>query len=541
MKTVLKLSMLALSIALVGCNEKVSPELEASNSTTPTPPPPTAAPEEYYFSVTNASDVLLNYKVHKTGIGNGNTACEIRNTTGMSNDLFRASQAANDITCFFEAEELSLMYGGFSFDINASKNTCDYIAYSPYGFYDRIPGDSTAQYYEVECPAATTLQAHVDLAVSPARLNIDLRDNSGVNIGCGKTVIADYHADDHPQGIVPGVRTGFDSHSDEEYCAFDYSAQNGGPNCDIGTITVNTITVNHTPATATDPEVVTQSVTPRTINCAGRVSNCLAGPITEMTSRFTSYIEYHQQTVGQVGKVNYEYDGLFADSPDEESKQTTKTYVNFRRTLASKNINFIDSLDGDYNTKWGGIYAKIFDPQVMDYYSRNYRMDGVTRQITSAQLITESKKDTMYSRVPLAADPIVGLSYNNRSYAVNPFYTFYCLDTAFDIKARIRMVVREWDRLFSTTTADLEDLSDLYKTGNARRQDTGNLVEVNNDMDNLISYNDKADPDDHIMMQRTAGVYDPMTTIWNPLPTADFPDGWFNNDPDNGIFTNGEL
>ena len=30
----------------------------------------------------------------------------------------------------------------------------------------------------------------------------------------------------------------------------------------------------------------------------------------------------------------------------------------------------------------------------------------------------------------------------------NPFYTFYCLDAAYDFKARIRLVVREWDKTF---------------------------------------------------------------------------------------------
>jgi len=149
MKKVTKLSYLAMTILVVSCNEKVSPELLQSNNTAPT----TVAvpPEEYYFSVTNSSPVMQGFKLHKTGPGNKSAPCEVRNTTGLSNEIFAGDQTANDITCFFEAEELTLLHGGFSFEIGSSKNTCDYVGYSPYGFYDRIPGDSSATYHYISC------------------------------------------------------------------------------------------------------------------------------------------------------------------------------------------------------------------------------------------------------------------------------------------------------------------------------------------------------------------------------------------------------
>jgi hypothetical protein len=117
---------------------------------------------------------------------------------------------------------------------------------------------------------------------------------------------------------------------------------------------------------------------------------------------------------------------------------------------------------------------------------------------------------------------------------VNPYYTFYCFDKAFDVKARIRMVVREWDRIFPTDTSDLELLSDLGKGVNAR-QDSTVVYEVPGDSDGWLYINDLEDWDDHIPMQRTPGVFVPTSTIWQPLPTAGYPEGFFNP----AYFTNG--
>jgi hypothetical protein len=47
--------------------------------------------------------------------------------------------------------------------------------------------------------------------------------------------------------------------------------------------------------------------------------------------------------------------------------------------------------------------------------------------------------------------------------------------------------------------------------------------------------NDIYDWDDHIPMERTPGVFNASTTMWNPVGTATFPFGFFNP----VYFTNG--
>jgi len=117
-------------LTIWACNEKVSPELQGANSTTPENEI-VELPEEYYFKITDESPTLLNYKLHKTGPTNANKECSIKKNEALTNDEYKTGtpESGLDISCFMEAEELSLHHGGMSFGIYASKNTCDYVAY----------------------------------------------------------------------------------------------------------------------------------------------------------------------------------------------------------------------------------------------------------------------------------------------------------------------------------------------------------------------------------------------------------------------------
>lgn len=513
MKTVTKLSIIALAILLAGCNEKVSPELQSSNSTAPDPTPTTpTTPEEFYFSVTDASPTMANFKLHKTGPGNATSKCEVRNTTGITNDDFRIPNSPNDITCFFEAEELALYFNGFSFDINASKNTCDYVAYSPFGFYDWMPGDSTGAYTHVLCANSDTGDAHVP--AGGADEGIDVSVSGGGSIKCNQMASED---------IASATRVPFTYTDDIDLCHYDHS-KDAGPNCDIGTITVNVLTVTRTLATDTNPETVTGTRTTRTINCNGAIAACVEGPTKEIDPTTARSTEITASVYDQVTKINYSLPGLI----DNKYKSNRK-YVNYRRDLASKNINYITALNtsAPYKSVWSDTsYGKIFDPQVMDFYKENLMLDGVTQIINTDDDLTAwnavAISDNSHKWRPYAIEPFVGLVNtsdpdNIRGSHVNPFYTFYCLDTAYDIKARIRMMVRDWDRIYSTSSSELEYLSDLFR-GPSARQDMHNYVEVTADLDGNIMFNDQGDWDDLIPMDRTPGTFDPFSTVW--LPSA---------------------
>jgi hypothetical protein len=105
---------------------------------------------------------------------------------------------------------------------------------------------------------------------------------------------------------------------------------------------------------------------------------------------------------------------------------------------------------------------------------------------------------------------MLGLS---SSYQTNPFYIFECLDSARELKARIRMVVRDWDRIFWDTNIDgsdnsnLELLSDIYMTSDPSINNHARMDYMAIDPDDELSnFNDYLDWDDLIPMARDSGA-----------------------------------
>ncbi len=497
---------------LTACNEKISPELQNANVTTPTTST-TVAPTEYYFTVENTVPSIFGFRLHKTGSGNASASCEVRSTTELSNDVFRGSPAANDISCYYDAEELSLLNNGFSFDVKASKNTCQYVSYMPFGYYNRMPGDSSATYYEIDCSGAVT-SSHIT-TVDGLIADVNLIESGGGRPSCGSSLISDAY-------IPAGTRQSFPQpESDGDYCRFNYDDSNP-MDCDVGTINIESISI--TPPAEVEPPAVpgppTFSRSSRTIKCGGKVTNCIRGPTKEISTKLTRVIQHNQTTQNQDFSKSYKYPGI-------EGTPILYEYANYRRNLASLNMDFIDSfnLGAAYKSVWSNSsFNKTFNPSVMEYYAANLMLDGVTPLVTSTVISAESIRNNKWLAKPLAAEPFMGLEGNR----VNPFYTFYCLDGAYDIKARIRLLVREWDRVIPTSTSDLELLSDLYK-GTTARQDVPDYVELNDDLDSVIYFNDVRDWDDFIPMERTPGAFSSVGTIWSPKATGFYPNGWFNN------------
>lgn len=517
MKTVQKLSLLTLALLVASCNEKVSPELQNSAATTPDA---TVAvpPAEYFFKITNTSPVLLNYKLHKTGTGNSTAACEVRNTTGLSSDIFRGNTAANDISCYFDAEELSLRAGGMNFQIEASANTCDFVGYSPFSYYQAVPGDSSGAFTQVTCANDTTTASHILTAAGDRGISVATASGQ---LDCGDWATRD---------IADGTRVKFSPTDDAELCRFNYP--DTGLNCDIGEITINELVVTYTPPgddPATQPETLKHEVKRRIVNCGGLVESCVDGAIklsTVVTAGATSRVTeiYTPEINKDFKSEEYKFPKLIGTSTG------SNRYANFRRNLASLNIDYVSADDSAptfaaYKSAFGiAAFGKTFNPNLVDLYSANKKMDG-SQLVTQAMIDSVKSPGNMYVAVPLAGDPFMGLS-DFGGERVSPFYTFYCFDTAYDIKARVRMVVRDWDRVFPTND-DIEYLSDIWRGVNSK-QDNPNYVELPDDEDTHIPFNDIADWDDIVPMQRTSGAYVPASTIWQPLPVAGYPDGFFN-------------
>ena len=506
MKSIMKnLSLLTMGLLIYSCNEKISPELQTGNSTTI---PTATVPEEYYFKVTSKSPTILNYLLHRTGDGNHSKECKVSSSgTPFSSDLYIGDsstahdQKSYDISCYFETEELSLFFNGLSFSVDASKNTCEYIGYAPYSYYDAIPGKTEASFVGITCDQGLT-DAHA-AALAPGK---GATYNGGTPVRCGYMVDVSI-ADDTLRKEIPIPQ------ERQEMCVFDYETLGGGngQNCDTGRPYFTIYNVFNSSA---DPLVITPAITlteSTRHTCGGSIISCVEGAIKQVSSLSGAA----RGTEIMASQLNTDFTKTYELPSLMGIRGGNFDIVNFRKGLAAKDINYLD-----YSTvnepQWSGSGIEAFDPNIMEKFAANQYADNSTIIDTTVDftnptmttyetvVVADGIRKTMY-----AADPFLGLNGSR----VNPFYTFYCLDRAYEIKARIRMVVRDWDRVFSPGASYLELISDSGQPLASRRQDLpSDEEEVGGDPGNYNYFNDKDDWDNLVELSRTDTLFDSYDT-----------------------------
>ena len=509
------MALLALTAA---CNEKISPKLLDANQSTTVPP--IIEPEVYSFKVKNISPEARKFHLHLAGVGKYDTPCEIQSTDKFSSNLYRSPRKSEfDITCFFEAEELALTNNGFSFQFEASPNTCEYVGYSPFSFYNYQPGNSSGTYTMITCEAGTK-----DTDIS-GDSNIPL-DALGNQVLCNKMILND---PDYPStaSLPRGLPT-----DETDLCMYDHSkrAVNPGPNCDVGEIIINEVNYSYTPATADDPAVLTVDPRkPRVVKCGGQVSACIQGPILvneEGANDLTSVVSIKDTTKNQPFVDKREY-------PKPPRDSANLFYTNFRRNLASPHIDFgTQPLAEDVGAPTFIQYLTSFEeqrtyyPLLLENYAAGRAYNGISplQDLNVINNVEETVGVTSYpvqKTYSYAAEAFMGLKdpKTGESFRTSPYYTFYCLDGAREIKSRIKMVVRDWDRFFSTDRTKFELMSDIFLLGNASIDNPWG-VEFPGDLDPINDMNDKNDWDDTIPMIRNTpaadGSLDPAFTVWLP-------------------------
>lgn len=507
----LKLIPLTVIMLLVGCNEIVSDELKDGNSVTTggssTGGVVIGAPT---FKVINTSPVILNYKLHKTGfdsVSNRELDCQVTGADGVpfTNAQFDAEEAIStphdqkvfDISCFMEVEELSLYHSGFSFAVEASANACNYVGYSPFSYFSMIPGSSTTTYRKLTCPEEAT--------ATPPGQNGQACGSYRNAFGPGGGA-AEKFSTSLPQA----------PEDEKELCRFDYTKIEG-PNCDNGIITV--LDYNYSlsiPSDSNSPLVASGTPKVRKIKCGGKPANCVNGAIRDLpaAAKATSYTEIGRTAEDAV----YNVDRTFAGQIGKAS--SNRKYVNYRRNIASENVKYGNQATASaaYNTAFNSLES--FNPNLIANYAQNKKMD-LSNSYVSPALIGSYSDASFYKSEPYASEPFMSV---HKGYPINPFYTFTCLDKAFEPKARIRVVVREWDRIFSdpATSTQFDFLSDIFEGDEATQDNTFEDSYGDN-------FDDLGDWDDLIVMSRSGTTFDNTTTNYTPLyfNGVSWVDGWF--------------
>lgn len=526
MKTLSKVLLLSLALSLVSCNEKISSELQNSASSGSTTGGTSSGGSSggsssvQTFEVTISSPAQAGHKIHRTGFSFDGSTYTSRKTTpckvsspdnvALSNALYDAEAAvANDsksydISCFVEAEELALYLNGVEFQVSSSPNACDIVSYSPFGYFSYMPGSSTTTYNNVKCP--DTYQS----GGFPSGANY--APPLGANMDCNEWR-------DTTQTLSLSA-----SPTDEEICRYNY-AQEDGPQCDIGTVTINER--NYIEDSGTPDTLIPHPTTPlttRKIKCGGKIANCVNGAIKKgngmSLTGFSSTIYHGTTTKDESYTTKWSLPALINENPQ---RSTNRPYVNYRRELSNPNFDYGDitvsrpSYEDAFNPGFTGLqlYQTTFEPALIANYARNLKMNLSNNYVLAADL-TALNTANRYTSTPYAAEPFMSLS---STYRINPFYTFHCLNKSYENKARIRIVIREWDRLFGDpeTNNNFDYMSDIF---------LGSLGYLDNDYSDSYGepLNDFKDWDDLLTLQRDAGIFSNSATEY--IPTL----GFFNQD-----------
>ncbi len=174
-----------------------------------------------------------------------------------------------------------------------------------------------------------------------------------------------------------------------DLCESNYSYYNTAyPNCDEGYLTYydETYTQDTTTGTCTRTSTIQKR-----LNCGGARANCIAGPVTDVIDK----------TNLALGKRVIIYPSAAGINKENEHKAPIRfgdNYINVRTANGS-----------------------------------------IANQCNSSAANTLNWKNAT-TATSLLASPL--------SYDSNPYYTVTCLDAAYDIKARIRIIVRDWDKTF---------------------------------------------------------------------------------------------
>lgn len=195
--------------------------------------------------------------------------------------------------------------------------------------------------------------------------------------------------------------------TDLNACLSDYTTQFGSdyPNCDDGSY--HSVTWSDTDANGDCEPTIPIALT----SCGGEPGACYAGPVLEQFSTAQLTLGIDSTLYSSFAGFNQSWSFI---SPLTKGNITNKRLANF--TIAN-------SAGGSYTYNSGASHLES------QYLFNTYQWDAYAAVDASG----------------VAASPFSTLD----GYDVSPYYEYECLDYAQDLIARIRVVVRDWDRTFT--------------------------------------------------------------------------------------------
>lgn len=225
--------------------------------------------------------------------------------------------------------------------------------------------------------------------------------------------------------------------------------------------------------------------------CGGSNGACLAGPLADLSSPRSRGI-ITQIEEGESYSNTHEI-----PSPYDEGYLSNMYIANYSRVCSE--------IGSTKNSAYWLSAPNLETAQIeRDNADNNYKSNARV-EVNEYEILATSPFKGTYNFYEAAAN---ASSYTQGRGTTSPYYSFRCLDHAGDVKAQIRIFIREWDRSFINENQagfDFTAVSDIWLTSNSRYMD---------------SYNASNAPTDE----------------WNDV--RDWDDFWKDQDSGNEIYTN---
>lgn len=459
----------------ISCNEKVADDLIDDGDEISIGDPDVSDPSTQDMRVVSTMDPSLPVLMHK--MGSIDTACSLAPpTTGLAAEDYTKADTTRNVDCVLDAQENDLYENGAKFEIQIDNKMCEYVEYQPYRFFKHQPGRTNRVAFKVACDAAcseampTECNRYYDETTAAgsgnynsALFSTDITkayfEKSLCTFNYGSTkcdegflsadvyMVNSYYAE---RCSDPAWLNEADCVADEkEWITGDYCGAPGDP---AGTITYSRF--------SDDDEFV---------SCEGDSKECLDGAGVEQITDLSPFEIYNSS------EDTYFTKELSVSSPKGLGRSTNRYVANFSRVCSDTTTN--KSSDSIFDTLV--LNGSENEKQAYSYVDSDIDVngDGIDDGVT-------------YADHPFSGS-IYGTSLDDIRRSTSPYYAIRCLDSARDVKAQIRLYIRDWDRNFADNYLYLARVSDKAIEGSGI-----SLMDNNGKYDTDIDWNDFDDWDD---------------------------------------------
>lgn len=525
----------------VSCTEEISEELKNSDEASRVPTSATEAVGNK-IRLVHKMDENLSYHLHSTK--GRSYPCELESSgSNFSATTYEKSDSKDVVDCILEVEELDLYFEGVEYELQVDEYLCEYVQYKPFKYFQYPVGYTTQKQYQVVCdsscssaPGGDTFCATIEGTyltynnaprITPtnsaftnkteATCKYDFSEVDGPNCDPGTITTYTYNILPESRYECVGDGAGVSARTTEAdcetagtwgYCSDGVSTdeatclaapaawsnsctETGRGSEEACTATgswdlVNYCgTTNFTDAPSLvnhfDNQIVIDSDPPAIDECGGETKNCLGGPsIEQIGEEYISEI-YDNKDLNSFVK-SWDISISIGERASNRYAANYSRICSNNQTKASYYDNVLTSPTGLL-----GHEVETHTP------SPKKPFDGTDpTQVYQAETI-DYNNDGNDDYVVLADHPfkgVLGVGGIARK-TVMPYYGFYCLDKARDVKAQIRLFIREWDRMYEKDSSKMEYVSDFDDPNDSTR-----LIDNDNYYDDDHPWNNFGDWDD---------------------------------------------